>query len=291
MKKIKEFILIYLINTDEKWINPHCFIKRWGIAIVATYGIWLLFAFFQQEHYLFFPSQTNAQTPSGENLKLSSVLFKTKDEKKLTGVFLEKENSEEVVLFFHENAGNLTNYLGVFSLFEKLGKNALIFDYRNFGLSEGTLKTEDDFLLDAEAAIKFLKEEKGFSEKNIILWGKGFGAFFATKMKQKNPQMKLIIENPMKNINTSMPWFLRYFVPRFLIKYKFNLAKEIVKIKTDPIVLWKTDNKINPTLKTKIPNKSHFLEISSNTNDIGVFIAELQKLIPNKSTKIVPKLN
>jgi len=115
MKKIKKFIFTYLINTDEKWINTHCFGRRWGVAIVATYAIWLCFAFFQQEHYLFFPSrmQSNAPGPSSLNMELSS--FYTKDNVKLTGAFLKNEKSDEVILFFHENAGNITNYLGIFS--------------------------------------------------------------------------------------------------------------------------------------------------------------------------------
>lgn len=281
MKKIKEFIFTYVINTDEKWINRHCFGKRWGIAIVATYLIWLLFAFFQQEHYLFFPSLSNSKTPSPQNLKLEVVSFETKDNKKLSGAFLKTEDSDEVILFFHENAGNITNYLGVFSLFEKLGKNALIFDYRGFGISEGSLKKESDFLLDATSAFEFLKQEKGYSDDKVILWGKELGAFFATKMAQKHPDSKLILENPVPNIKNSIPWFLKYFVPRFLIKYKFDLEKEIVKIKTSPIVLRKTGTNIVESLKSKISKKATFLEIPKKQKALENFLEEFEKILLN----------
>ncbi len=277
IKKIKDFVFTYVINLDEKWINPHRFFSRWGTAIILTYAIWLLFAFFQQEHYLFFPSKHKGQTLAPKGMEMELVNFKTEDSKKLIGIFFEKEESDEVILYFHENAGNITNFLGVMALFERLEKNALIFDYRDFGVSEGPLKRENDFILDAEAAMKYLTQEKGFVPEKTILWGKELGSFFAAKLAQTHPPKALILENPMSGVNDFKPWFLRYGVPSFLIKYKFDLVSELSKLEILPIVLRHTKNEIPEDLKEVFTNPDQILEWPKESKALEQTIQNLKQ--------------
>lgn len=279
MQKIKDFIFTYIINLDEKWINPNRFFSRWGVAIVLTYGVWLLFAFFQQEHYLFFPSKHQGQTMAPKGAVMEVVNFETEDEKKLTGVFLTDENSDEVILYFHENAGNITNFLGILALFERLEKNALIFDYRDFGASEGPLKQENDFILDAEAAMKYLAKEKGFTPEKTILWGKELGGFFATKLAQTHPPKQLILENPMSGVKEFMPWFLRYGVPSFLIKYEFDLARELPKLEKPPLILRHTKNEIPEVLKPFLAEVDQVWEWPKNARALEEVIQKLKQRI------------
>ena len=80
---------------------------------------------------------------SEENIKLHAWLYKNPDAK-------------YTAIFFHGNSGNITERSWQLNIFKELGIQALKFDYRGFGSSDGQINSMEEVYHDSEAVLKFL---------------------------------------------------------------------------------------------------------------------------------------
>ena len=144
----------------------------WIVAIIA--GAYIAFAgffFIFQSQYVYYPERVLSTDPSSIGLNFESVSFETRDGAPLSGWFVPSENARGVVLFCHGNAGNISHRLESIMVFNQLGLDILIFDYRGYGQSEGK-PSENGAYRDAEAAWHYLVEERQVNPSNIIIFGR-----------------------------------------------------------------------------------------------------------------------
>jgi len=91
---------------------------------------------------LFFPSKQVPLTPRDVGLLYDEVDFASKDGTKLHGWFLharpEGPEPPPTVVFLHGNAGNVASHLGGAAWLPGQGFQVFLFDYRGFGVSDGT---------------------------------------------------------------------------------------------------------------------------------------------------------
>ena len=93
-------------------------------------------------------------TPSDVGLNYEDVYLTSADGIELHGWFIPGE-SEIVLAWFHGNAGNIGDRLDYIKLMHTyVGASIFIFDYRGYGLSQGS-PSESGLYLDAEAAVDF----------------------------------------------------------------------------------------------------------------------------------------
>lgn len=105
------------------------------------------------------------------------VSFKSLDGTQLTGWFFKSsaETKKGVVIQFHGNAENLTSHF--YSLFWMVeqGYDLFSFDYRGYGISEGS-PSQEGLNEDALAAIRYiLNREPPQNGPDIILYGQSLG--------------------------------------------------------------------------------------------------------------------
>lgn len=134
-----------------------------------------IFVFFSQKDMIFFPSHTMRSFPQDTNLK--EVSIHTQDGILLNGWFIDNK-SDKTIIFFHGNGGNISYNQERITAFNALGYNALMFDYRGYGKSDGSIIREDDLYLDGEAAYQYILS-RGTKPENIILWGQSLGGAIA----------------------------------------------------------------------------------------------------------------
>ena len=137
-----------------------------GFSILFLYLLLCVLVFFNQKSLVFFPSRNIENTPRYKNLQ--EVYFITEDNIKLNGWFLDN-HSDKTALFFHGNGGNITYNADRLAIFNTLKVNALMFDYRGYGKSEGGVSAEDSLYKDATAAYQFLLNRK-ITPSSIIIW-------------------------------------------------------------------------------------------------------------------------
>lgn len=105
-------------------------IVSWGTIFYISLCIYV---FFIQSDLIFFPSKKILPPVYTQNIE--ELYFQTADNIKLNGWFVDNK-SNTTLLFFHGNGGNISYNQERIRLFNELGVNALMFDYRGYGKSE-----------------------------------------------------------------------------------------------------------------------------------------------------------
>ena len=125
-----------------------------SLLIVAV-GIFC-FTRFAERTSIYHPNKLLTVDPGQAGLVFKNVYFPTTDGVKLHGWFIKcGKPSAAAVIYMHGNAGNIGDRIEKVSFLLKMGVDVFLFDYRGYGLSEGT-PTEKGLNLDAQAAYDYV---------------------------------------------------------------------------------------------------------------------------------------
>ncbi|MDH5444041.1 MAG: alpha/beta hydrolase [Gammaproteobacteria bacterium] len=200
-------------------------------AILAIVGIAYIgvciFLFLFQARVIFFPDLPGRQLemfPNNINLAFEDVYAKTEDGEIIHGWYVPAENATVTMLFSHGNAGNISHRLESIALYNSLGMNVLIYDYRGYGQSTGKI-SEQGFYQDIDAMWRVLTEQKGIRAENIILFGRSLGAAIASQLATRVKAGAVIIESPFTSV-PDMGAKLYPFLPVRLLS-RFQLSNII----------------------------------------------------------------
>ena len=100
--------------------------------------------------------------------------------------------SRGAVLYFHGNAGHLAGRAEIARRWADRGLDVLLFDYRGYGLSEGS-PSEEGLYADARAAYRHLRREREVSPEGVLLHGHSLGAAVAVELASERPAAGLIV--------------------------------------------------------------------------------------------------
>ncbi len=245
----------------------------WSIIgiIVAIYIGLTLIMFLLQDYFIYFPTQEMMATPATIGLAYEEVLFETADGIKLSGWYVPVIEAKNVVIFFHGNAGNISHRLESIALFHRLGLNVLIFDYRGYGLSQGTI-SEQGIYLDAEAVFAYLVQERGFKPEQIIIFGRSLGGAVATWLAQKHPPQALILESTFTSIPDMGARQFPFLPVRLLARNQYNTINRLPHLSAPILIIHSPDDELIPyshaqTLFKVAPEPKTFLEIRGGHNE------------------------
>jgi len=127
----------------------------------------------------YFPTRDEPTTPAAWGLKFESVDFKSADGTKLSGWFIPAKNkpaasAKGTVIFSHGNAGSMGHHLGFCTWLAEANYNVMIYDYRGFGKSGGTVDRRG-MIDDVKAAFVFIRGRKDIDANRIISYGHSLG--------------------------------------------------------------------------------------------------------------------
>ena len=170
------------------------------------------------KYFVYYPSHELALTPVDVGLDYEDVNLTTADGIEIHGWFIPGE-TETVLTLFHGNAGNIGDRLDYINLMHTyLGASIFIFDYRGYGLSQGS-PSESGLYLDAEAAVEFAidKVGSGGGTQNLFFFGRSIGSAVALKMASIYDVDGVIIEAPFTS-TLALAKIHYPYVPEFLVK-------------------------------------------------------------------------
>lgn len=218
-----------------------------SLLIYTVVGVLMLnvLMYFQQPQMIFFPMDDLRQTPANWGLDYEDAVFETEDGVQLHGWFLPEPEAENVLLFFHGNAGNISHRRESIEIFHRLGLNVLIIDYRGYGKSEGK-PGEQGLYMDAKAAWRYLTEEKDFEPGNVIIFGRSLGGAVATMLAADVPARGLILESTMSSAKEFAREVFTVLSRMVVIRYDFNTARNIQRVHYPVLVLHSPDDEIMP---------------------------------------------
>ncbi|MEG1267243.1 MAG: alpha/beta fold hydrolase, partial [Myroides sp.] len=140
--------------------------------------------YFNQENLIFHPLKINKETKYTYPNNFKEINLKAPDNTTINNLYFETENPKGVVYFLHGNAGNLSTWGNISSIYLELGYNVFITDYRGFGKSEGNISDQTQLFSDTQLGYDFLKKE--FKEDEIIIVGYSIGTGIASYLASAN---------------------------------------------------------------------------------------------------------
>lgn len=221
------------------------------IKIIIVFALFYILAmiaiYFAQSLFIYapdIPTRELLSTPLDVDLHYEEIILTTEDNEKIHAWFIPNDSSrqwaDKTVLFFHGNAGNISQRLETIQIYHQLGLNFFIIDYRGFGQSTGK-PSEKGIYLDAAAAWDYLVHERKIKPDEIIVAGRSLGGGVASELAKNVTPAMLILESTF----ISMPEVskLHYpFMPTGLImKDKYATLNKLANI-TCPIVVAHSKN-------------------------------------------------
>ncbi len=199
---------------------------------------------FSEKGIVFFPDPDLVGTPGDVGLEYEDVLFDTADGVRLHGWWVPAAGAP-VLVWFHGNAGNISHRLENLQLLHDLvGVQIFIFDYREYGRSQGRISREGTFL-DAAAAYRYLAETRGVPPEDIVLFGRSLGTALATDIAVKHPCRALILESAFTN-SSDMAKLLAPFLFDWRPRVPYDNLGKIDKVKVPVLIIHGSDDEIIP---------------------------------------------
>jgi fermentation-respiration switch protein FrsA (DUF1100 family) len=216
--------------------------KSWIVLVplVAAY-LTIVFSYYaDQKNMIFVPQKNNSTSPQKFGLtQFEAVHFKNPEGQILSGWWISHQDGQThpTLLYCHGNAANLSLLSEVSKLFYDFGFDALIFDYRAYGDSEGSKSDLSEKAVDEDAmsAFQWLKD-RGIDEKTIILWGQSLGSAVAAQLATQTHPAGLILEGAFPSIydvcRFRYPWLLIF---PSMIHDQFNTIQYVTE-RTCPLL-------------------------------------------------------
>lgn len=142
----------------------------------------------------YYPSRTSWFSPQEFGIsQFEDVYFRTRDGVKLHGwwapAFREPRGT---VIHFHGNAENVTNHIALSAWLPGAGYNLLIFDYRGYGRSEGSV-TRAGTVLDGHAALDYALSRPEVDPRRLFFFGQSLGGAVAFYVAAERSEVRALV--------------------------------------------------------------------------------------------------
>lgn len=244
------------------------------VMAAGAYALIVLLLFLGQARLLYFPnvpSRALGPGPDSIGLAYESVDLLTDDGVRLDAWFVPAREPRGVVLFFHGNAGNISHRLDSLKIFNDLKLSTLIFDYRGYGRSDGKVSEQGTYR-DAEAAWRYLTEQRGIPASQIILFGRSLGAAVAAHLALQKRPAGLIIESGFVSVPELAAQLYPWLPARWLARFKYPTSEHLNVFSKPVLIVHSRDDEIIPfnqgrSLFERAREPKHFLELRGGHND------------------------
>ena len=220
------------------------------------------------------PGRALEATPADIGLKYEDVRFDTADGERLHGWYVPAVNARGVLLFFHGNAGNISHRLESIMIFNRLGLDVLIVDYRGYGQSTGK-PTESGTYRDAQAAWNYLLGERRASPGRIVIFGRSLGgavgAWLAAGLPVEQRPAAVIIESSFTSGADMARRLYPLFPARLLTRLRYPVAEYAARLHCPVLVVHSRDDEIIPfamgqEIYAAAPQPKDFIELRGDHN-------------------------
>lgn len=203
-------------------------------CMVLLYLLLCVLLYCYQEQFIFHPSTLAAEHSFYFEGDFEEVKLTTKDAEQLHGLWFKVPKTKGIVFYLHGNAGSLESWGHIAPIYQQLGYDIFILDYRGFGKSTGKIKSEQQFFADAQLAYDWLKTR--YQEQQITVIGYSIGTGTAAWLAAQNQPQQLILKAPYYSLVDMMQQYYA-FAPTFLLKYRFETHQYLPKVSA-PITIF-----------------------------------------------------
>jgi len=158
------------------------------------------------ESQIFFPEKGHYAQPAAFGLDSQDVALTTSDGLDLHGWHIPSPGAKNLLLFCHGNAGNISHRLDNLARLHQAGVAVFIFDYRGYGLSQGS-PSEKGMYLDAEAAWDWAAKQAGQQGGEVVIFGRSLGGVAAVYLASRHRPAGLVLESTFTDLGAMAKTF------------------------------------------------------------------------------------
>lgn len=199
-----------------------------GTALAGYLGICVL-AFVFQRSLLYFPIRWTEGEARRANPGYEEVWIATSDGERLHAWLHRRADSPWTVVVFHGNAGNLRYHEPALALFRQAELQAVLFDYRGYGLSTGS-PTQEGLLKDGEAVAEFVEKTLGVPRERLVYFGQSLGSGVAVLLAEKRSPARLILESAYPSLAAVAAHHYPFLPAGLLMRDRFESGKAIQQV-------------------------------------------------------------
>ena len=255
------------------------------LSLVFVYMLACTYLWARQGHYIFMPQREIKKTPAFHRLLYDDIYIPVGSlegqVERIHGWWIPAQTpSDKTLLYLHGSALNIGANVNHARRFHNLGFNVLIVSYRGYGLSDGEFPSESQMYADAEAAWKYLVNQKQIAPEQIFIYGHSIGGAIGIDLAVRQPDAAgLIVESAFTSIYDMARLKYRYrFLPMGLIvEQKFDSLNKVGRLKMPVLYMHGTDDILVPSEmsrrlyeKTSSPKKIKFIIGGGHNNSAAV---------------------
>jgi uncharacterized protein len=218
-----------------------------GVLAIAYLALCLVI-YARQTRMIFFPSATIESTPEDFNLPYEDVWLPVGNSargERLHGWWIPslervQARGSGVALHLHGNGENIGANVAQAARLHDAGLSVLLIDYRGYGRSSGGFPTEAKVYQDAEAAWRYLVNDRNVPPEQIFLYGHSLGGAIAIQLATQHPDAAgLIVESTFTSMRDMAYRTTPYgFLPVDLIlTQKFDSIAKISSLKMPLLII------------------------------------------------------
>ncbi|MFQ5874352.1 MAG: alpha/beta hydrolase, partial [Dehalococcoidia bacterium] len=136
--------------------------------------------------------------------------WSVEDRVSLSGRFYSHDKGSPSILFFHGNGEVASDYDGIAPLYNQIGVNLFVADYRGYGTSEGS-PTVSSLVSDSHATLDAVEEilKEGGYVGALYVMGRSLGSYCAVELAAQYPSRirGLIAESGTANVSRILSYF------------------------------------------------------------------------------------
>jgi pimeloyl-ACP methyl ester carboxylesterase len=211
-------------------------LRRVGVTLLVGYVLICIALYFKQESLLFHPEVLSAGYQFQFPGQYSERCITAADGTALSGILFRADSAKGLVFFLHGNSGSLAEWGQIAPVYQRLGYDVFILDYRGYGKSAGTITSQAQLLADVEAA--YQQVAAAYPVGSTVIAGYSLGTGPATWLATRQLPRLLLLHAPYYSMadmaaHTIAVWPL---LPGWLLRYPLPTNEFIARVNA-PIVL------------------------------------------------------
>jgi fermentation-respiration switch protein FrsA (DUF1100 family) len=269
------------------------------LAVAAVYAAVLVLLFVFQSRLVYFPLQDPYNvTPQARGLAFERVTITTEDQARIAAWWIPVAGQARgSVLLFHGNAGNIAHRIDYAVMFNQLGYNTLLVDYRGYGESSGA-PSEAGTYRDAAASWSWLTQTRGIKPADVVIFGESLGGAIATWLAVREKPRALILASTFTSVPDMGAAIYPWLPIRLISRIHYDNLSNLRRIEVPVMIAHSPEDEIIPyaqgrRLYAVAKEPKAFLELAGGHNEGFVFVRVewmkvVQEFMERSARKRVP---